>query len=204
MPRLARNVLDEYRYFHVATRGVGECFIYADDLDRLGFADCFWNATLEYELKCLVACQVGTHYHALFDTEGGDLSAAMRKLNGTYARRFNCRHERRGHLFGDRFHTWIVEDESHLSSTIEYILWNPVRAGLCEFPDEWEWSWLSPEYANAVDPILSRSTGSDCPMGQSLRRVCERRRRAQLRAARGARQRKSPKGVGQYVDRDEL
>jgi hypothetical protein len=61
-------------------------------------------------------------------------------LNGVYAQRFNRRHGRRGHLFGDRFWASVVEDD-HDVRAARYILLNPVRAGLCELPEEWRWSW---------------------------------------------------------------
>jgi len=33
-----------------------------------------------------------------------------------------------------------MRDEFHLNSTIEYIHNNPVKAGLCEIPEDWRWS----------------------------------------------------------------
>jgi len=60
--------------------------------------------------------------------------------NGDYARAFNRRHARRGHLFGQRFSSWVVEGEEYLENTIRYVLLNPVRAGLCRHPNEWRWS----------------------------------------------------------------
>jgi putative transposase len=64
----------------------------------------------------------------------------MRKLNGVYARRFNRRHGFRGHLFEERFSSWLVRDEKHFAATILYVLENPVRAGLCASPTDWRWS----------------------------------------------------------------
>src|SRR5581483_5828457 len=145
------------------------------------FADCFWDAALRFELDCLVAVQVGTHYHALFECARDALSAAMRDLNGSYARRFNVRHGRRGHLFRDRFSVWVIESDRHLESTIEYILWNPVKAGLCAHPSEWAWSWLEPSRAEKTWPELLPANPSACPMGQALERARERQRRDLLK-----------------------
>ena len=46
----------------------------------------------------------------------------------------------RGHLFGDRFSSYVLRDERHLAAAIEYILQNPVRAGLCDQARDWRWS----------------------------------------------------------------
>jgi putative transposase len=67
----------------------------------------------------------------------------MHRLNGLYAQRFNRRHTRKGHLYEERFSAWIVLDEEHLENTIEYVLENPVRAGLCARAEDWLWSWAS-------------------------------------------------------------
>ena len=52
---------------------------------------------------------------------------------------FNRRYERRGHLFGGRFHAWVLDDDEYLQRTCEYIAQNPVRAGLCSQAEEWPW-----------------------------------------------------------------
>jgi REP element-mobilizing transposase RayT len=67
----------------------------------------------------------------------------MRRLNGDYARRSNKRHGRRGHLFEERFSSHAIRDERHLSAAVAYVLQNPVQAGLCTRPQEWQWSAAS-------------------------------------------------------------
>ena len=66
----------------------------------------------------------------------------MHELNGTYAQRFNGRHGRRGHVFGARFSSWVIEDDDHFEATLAYVVGNPVRAGLVLSPDEWRWGGL--------------------------------------------------------------
>ena len=204
VPRRARKIFDDHRLFHVNTRSAGACLIFLDDVDRLRFADCFWTAVLRYELKCLVACQVGTHYHAVFDTEREALSRAMQKLNGAYARWFNVRHERHGHLFGSRFRSWVIESDRHLGAAIPYVLWNPVRAGLCSTPEEWEWSWLDPALEAEVGPELAAATGRDCPMGQSLRRVRAKHLQALPKKPPEGRRKPRSRAVLRYCEQDAL
>jgi hypothetical protein len=54
----------------------------------------------------------------------------MHRLNGLHAERFNQRHHRTGHLFGDRLASWLIEDDDYLGAACQYVLENPVRAGL--------------------------------------------------------------------------
>ena len=80
------------------------------------------------------------HYHLMFETPEKTLSLGMQWLNGKYARYFNKRYKRRGHLFQGRFHSVLVEKEEHLLELSRYIVLNPVRAKMVERPEEWQWS----------------------------------------------------------------
>jgi hypothetical protein len=64
----------------------------------------------------------------------------MHQLNGLYARGFNERHRRVGHLFQDRYKSLRIRREPHLWAAVRYIALNPVTAGLCARPEEWQWS----------------------------------------------------------------
>ena len=86
-------------------------------------------------------CLMGTHFHLVAECDLEQLSLAVHRLNCLYAMYFNRRHNRRGHLFENRFSAWVVWDEPHLESTVGYVLENPVRAGLCRQASEWRWSW---------------------------------------------------------------
>jgi putative transposase len=68
------------------------------------------------------------------------LSRGLQRLNGLYAQQFNIRHGRTGHLFGGRFHAWLLDDEDYFEETCRYVVSNPVRAGLCRQPSDWPWS----------------------------------------------------------------
>jgi REP element-mobilizing transposase RayT len=83
-----------------------------------------------------------THYHFLVEAPLEPLSRGMHRLNFLYATGFNSRHSRRGRLFADRFASFVIRDEQHYAAACEYILQNPVKAGLCARADEWRWSCL--------------------------------------------------------------
>lgn len=83
---------------------------------------------------------MSSHYHLVFRTAEPDIDAGMHVINGFYARTFNSRHGRRGHLFGARYDARAIETEEHALNVAAYVPLNPVRAGLCELPEEWPWS----------------------------------------------------------------
>ena len=80
------------------------------------------------------------HYHLLIETPDGNLSRAMRQLNGVYSQAFNRRHAKVGHVMQGRYKAIVVEKDSHLLEVCRYIVLNPVRARLVLSPGEWRWS----------------------------------------------------------------
>jgi REP element-mobilizing transposase RayT len=77
----------------------------------------------------------------------------MKRINGLHAQRFNHRHGRRGHLFQDRFASWLIEDDEYLEVVCRYVLANPVRAGLTKRAEEWRWAGLGTPSFAAGSPL---------------------------------------------------
>ena len=139
MPRLPRSHLAD-GYFHATARAVFGAALFEDDLDRLDFLQLLRATAAVLDWRCHAHCLMGTHYHLVLESSRDRLSAGMQRLNGSYARRFNKRHGRRGHLFDERFASFVIRDDHHLAAAVEYVLQNPVRAGLCEHATDWRWA----------------------------------------------------------------
>lgn len=85
-------------------------------------------------------CLMTTHWHMAVTTVEPNIAAGAHILNGLYARTFNKRHRRSGHLFGARYRSPLIETERHAIRVCSYIPVNPVAAGLCDAPESWPWS----------------------------------------------------------------
>jgi putative transposase len=140
VPRRPRRQLPN-GFFHITARGVGGAVIFTDDLDRRRFVLLLAQVSELWGWRVIAWCLMGTHYHLVVEAKREQMSHAVHRLNGLYAQSFNRRHERRGHLFENRFSSWVIRNEEHLRATIAYVLENPVSAGLCEEAREWLWSW---------------------------------------------------------------
>jgi len=128
--------------FHVTAHSVVGVELFIDDRDRYVFLWLLGEVTERFPIRCLAYCVMGTHYHVLLEGTTADLAAAMQRLNGRYARYFNERHHRSGHLFAERYSARVVVDERHLEQLYEYIEANPAKAGLCDGDEPWPWTWL--------------------------------------------------------------
>jgi REP element-mobilizing transposase RayT len=162
MARIARNTLPDGT-FHVTARGAGPIPIVADSRDCLSFLAMLAATPRRFGWLIRVHCLMTTHYHVLVETSIARLSRGMHWLNGVYARRFNERHGRTGHLFGERFSSYVVESEEHFEAAYRYILENPVRAGLCAHSSEWPWCGVGA-------PSAPRGPGPTRPRARSPRR----------------------------------
>jgi putative transposase len=117
--------------------------IYRDVADYETFAFMLRRTAHRFSWRMRAFCLMPTHYHVVLDTPLEQLSAGMHRLNGCYAMQFNRRHRRSGHLFQSRFSVRVIEDEEYLERVSAYVIWNPVRAGHCEEPKDWPWTWSS-------------------------------------------------------------
>jgi REP element-mobilizing transposase RayT len=94
----------------------------------------------EHGILCHGWVLMDNHYHLLVETPSGNLSTAMKHLNGIYTQKFNRRHDRVGHLFQGRYKAIVVDKNRYLQELCRYVVLNPVRAGMVKEPKGWKWS----------------------------------------------------------------
>ena len=81
---------------------------------------------------------MNNHAHILIRSRAiENLSKYMHDLNTRYACYYNKKYKRVGYVFRDRYKAEGIYTESHLYSCIKYIYNNPVKAGLCNKPEEY-------------------------------------------------------------------
>ncbi|NHZ93218.1 hypothetical protein F2P45_30030 [Massilia sp. CCM 8733] len=100
--------------YHVTARGNRRHPIYLDDADRRAWFGALRDACARSNCVVHAYCQMNNHFHLLIETIDGNLSAAMRQLNGNFSRGFNRRHDTVGHLFQGRYHAVLVQKEAYL------------------------------------------------------------------------------------------
>jgi putative transposase len=126
--------------YHLNAKGTAGESIFLQDWDRHHFLQLLELVVERHRWICLAYCLMGTHYHLVVETPELDLDRGMHRLNACHAQSFNRRHGRFGHLFAERFHSIQIVHDEHLLAAIRYVSRNPVEAGLCRYPWQWEWS----------------------------------------------------------------
>ena len=125
---------------HVFARGNCRQPIYLNAADCFTYLSELCKTIDRHGWLCLAYCLMDNHLHLIVETPEPNLGDGMRRLQGEYARRFNKRHGRSGHVFQGRYGSVLAKTDEHLWTLLRYLAMNPVRAGLCESPDEWLWS----------------------------------------------------------------
>jgi putative transposase len=139
MPR-QRRLKSADAYYHVMSRGVAKQNIFLSPSDKLDFIDLLDQTVIRFNWICHSYCLMTNHYHLLLQTPKNNISEGMCFLNGIYCQHFNHKQERVGHLFGSRFYSELVKDDSYFTELLRYIALNPVTDHIVEAPQQYEWS----------------------------------------------------------------
>lgn len=110
------------------------------DEDRFYFLTCLRQAYEKFGIRFHVYCLMDNHYHSFLEALNGGLARAMHLINMRYANYFNLKHGSCGHTFQSRYKAILVEAAVYARELASYIHLNPVRAGIVERPEDYEWS----------------------------------------------------------------
>jgi REP element-mobilizing transposase RayT len=125
--------------YHIVGKGNNDGFIFENNVERREFLSILEGVVRTRGWEMFAYCVMGNHYHLAFLTPEANLSDGMRDLMGHYARWRNATRGRKGHAFGSRYHSTLIESDSHLLAVVRYIAVNPVQAGLAPHAGEWPW-----------------------------------------------------------------
>ena len=139
MPRSIRK-LSPTNIYHVMLRGVNQQQIFYDDDDYQNFIHIlkFYKDLSEYMIYAY--CLMGNHIHLLMKEGTETISHIFQRIGPAFAYWYNTKYDRTGHIFQDRFKSEIVDTERYLITVLRYILLNPVKAGLCNLPQDYPYS----------------------------------------------------------------
>lgn len=163
MARMPRLVVPGYPH-HVTQRGNRRQQTFFCEKDYRHYISLVAESTRQAETSIWAYCLMPNHVHLVMvpSTEDG-LRAALGEAHRHYTRHINFRQGWRGHLWQERFHSFLM-DENYLLATVRYVERNPVAAGLCQQPGEWPWSSARAHLEGKddglvnVEPMLNRIT----------------------------------------------
>jgi len=166
MARLPRKK-SESGIYHVLLRGINQQRVFEDDKDFEKFIFYIGQVKEASACKLLAYCLMSNHVHLLMEEGTEQLGFTLRRLAVRYVMYFNGKYQRVGQLFQDRFQSEPVETDAYFTTVLRYILHNPVKAGLCDRPEEYAWS--SQRASEEADSIIdTKRLGELCDINAVL------------------------------------
>lgn len=150
MPRRAR-MKSSSGIYHVMLRGANKQEIFHDDEDCMKFLDIAEKYKVKSGMSVYAWCLMNNHVHLLLREGDEGLSVTMKRIGVSYAWYYNFKYSTTGHLFQDRFKSENVESERYFLTVIRYIHQNPVKAGIADQVDKWQWSSCHDYYGKNYD-----------------------------------------------------
>lgn len=156
MPRKER-LIEEGQY-HIINRGVERRNIFLEDKDFDFFMQLLHNLTKNFDIIIHAFCLMDNHYHLLLETKKKNLSKAIQFLNDKYAKYFNKKYERTGHLWQGRYKSYPLFDDAHFWILAKYIERNPIKASIVDNVSKYKYqSFFQRKYKNSYFYMLKDS-----------------------------------------------
>lgn len=104
-----------------------------------------FNNNKQYDLWA--ACLMSNHVHTLLSTLPGSplLNVVLQNHKKFTAVRCNKILGRHGQFWAEESFDTLIRNNKHFFSVVNYIVNNPVKAGIVKKWDDWEWTYLHPE-----------------------------------------------------------
>lgn len=140
MVRHGRIILDNV-YYHVISRGNQKQNIFLEHGDFEKYLGLLKHYKRKYKFRLYAWCLMPNHVHLILDVNNpGDLAKIMQGLKLAYAKWFNKKYKKVGHLWQGRYKNMVIQKDNYVLDCINYIEMNPVRANIKESPLDYPWS----------------------------------------------------------------
>jgi putative transposase len=139
---------------HITQRGNRRMNVFVDGEDRRVFLRMLRENSELYSLHHYSYCLMTNHLHLISSPEQViSLSNTMRDVLGSYASYFNQRYGLSGRLWQGRFYSTVL-DETRFWAALRYVERNPIRAGMVQAAEAYEWSSAVAHWGLREDGLL--------------------------------------------------
>ena len=142
MPRTAR-LKSESGIYHAVIRGNNKQRVFEEEADYQKYLWILGDQQRKYKFILYSWCLMPNHIHLLIKEKETPIAVILRTIGTKFVYWYNHKYKRVGHLFQDRYGSEVVEDQYYFQKVIRYIHLNPVKSGLCQFPEEYSYSSYS-------------------------------------------------------------
>ena len=154
MARIARAVAEGMPH-HIVQRGNRCQKTFFSDDDYGAYIDLMAQWCRKHDVEVWAYCLMPNHVHLIVvPSKAENLRLAIGEAHRRYTRRINFRKGWRGHLWQERFSSYVM-DERYMLACTRYIENNPVRANLAARPEQWKWSSAAAHISGKKDKLVN-------------------------------------------------
>lgn len=153
MTREAREE-SETGYYHIMMRGNNREMIFNQSEEKQYFMEQLQHEADEKKISIVAYCLMDNHVHILIHADLQMMTEVIKSINIKFARKYNQKYNRVGHVFQDRYKSEVIDTEEYLLEAIRYIHNNPVKAKMVSKPSDYHWSSYR-SYTEKEDKIIS-------------------------------------------------
>lgn len=142
MPRRPRGEL-RGAIHHVINRGNNRSTVFHEDADFRIFVELLSSTKARISIRLYAFVLMSNHFHLIAEPSDIDtLSRYMHRVLQRYALQHHRRNGTTGHLWQGRYKSFPIESDTHYLTVVQYVLRNPVRAGIVERAHDYPWTSL--------------------------------------------------------------
>lgn len=140
MPRKSRCLIGNL-FIHNMVQGINREYIFERDIEKNKYITLINKYSQKYNISIIAYCIMDNHAHLITYSEDiKNISLFMKETNTEYAIFYNKTKNRVGYVFRNRFSSKPIYNQEYLFKCIKYIHMNPVKAGLCEKEEDYNFS----------------------------------------------------------------
>jgi putative transposase len=140
---------------HAIQRGNNRQAVFFDDEDYRVYLGWLKLAGEKYDCRIHAYVLMTNHVHLLVTPNQRDsLSGLFQYVGRHYVAYVNHTYGRTGTLWEGRYKASLIEEERYLLTCYRYIEMNPVRAGMVNSPEQYDWSSYRYNALGEENPLL--------------------------------------------------
>ena len=141
---------------HIIQKGQNGKRVFRKKQDYQYFHDCLDAAAYNYDLKIHAYVLMPNQVNILVSPKREDsISRTIQSIGRNYVQYFNESYGGEGTLWEGRYRATVVDTNPYLLTCCRYIELNPVRAGLTQKPDGYQWSSYTSNASGDFDEMIT-------------------------------------------------
>jgi len=125
--------------YHVIVRGNNRAYIFKSGENKEEYKKILSKYKKRCRFKLYAYCIMDNHAHLLIEVDDIPLSKIMQGIQQVFTQHYNRKNRTTGHVFEQRYKSYLCDRDAYLLQLIRYIHQNPVRSKL-KNSINYEWS----------------------------------------------------------------